>query len=44
MSVLMKGMDVVNAMKETLITRAEKLKEKGVTPCLTIVRLSLIHI
>lgn len=38
MSVLMKGMDVVNAMKETLITRAEKIKEKGVTPCLTIVR------
>ena len=38
MSVLMKGADVANAMKEVLIGQAECLKEKGVTPCLTIVR------
>ena len=38
MSVLMKGADVANAMKESLIARTEKLKEKGVNPCLAIVR------
>lgn len=38
MSVLMKGADVANAMKEALITKTEQLKEKGVNPCLAIVR------
>lgn len=38
MSVLMKGADVANAMKEEMIQKVEKLKEKGVTPCLAIVR------
>ena len=38
MSVLMKGADVANAMKEVLIDKVESLKEKGVNPCLTIVR------
>lgn len=38
MSVLMKGIDVANAMKEILIPRVESLKECGVTPCLTIIR------
>ncbi len=38
MSVLMKGADVANAMKEDLINRVECLKEKGVAPCLTIIR------
>ena len=38
MSVLMKGADVANAMKEVLINKVESLKEKGVNPCLTIVR------
>lgn len=38
MSVLMKGADVANAMKEVLIKKVECLKEKGVHPCLTIVR------
>ena len=51
MSVLMKGADVANAMKEELIEKTNHLKEQGVTPCLAIVRvgsrpddLSLIHI
>mgnify|MGYP003370874295 CR=1 FL=1 len=38
MSVQMKGMDVANAMKESLIARVEKLKEQGVAPCLAMVR------
>lgn len=38
MSVLMKGIDVANAMKEQLIYEADKLKKEGVTPCLAIVR------
>ncbi|MGN1165008.1 MAG: bifunctional 5,10-methylenetetrahydrofolate dehydrogenase/5,10-methenyltetrahydrofolate cyclohydrolase [Lachnospiraceae bacterium] len=38
MSVLMKGADVANAMKEALIIKTEQLKEKGVSPCLTIIR------
>lgn len=38
MSVQMKGMDVANAMKESLVARVEKLKEQGVTPCLAMVR------
>ena len=38
MSVLMKGIDVANAMKENLIIEVEQLKEQGVNPCLTIIR------
>ena len=38
MSILMKGADVANAMKESLIAKTEQLKEKGVNPCLAIVR------
>lgn len=38
MSVLMKGADVANAMKEELIEKTNHLKEQGVTPCLAIVR------
>ena len=38
MSVLMKGADVANAMKEVLIDKVESLKEKGVNPCLAIIR------
>lgn len=38
MSILMKGADVANAMKETLIKEVETLKGEGVTPCLAIVR------
>lgn len=38
MSILMKGADVANAMKEDLISRVECLKEKGTDPCLAIVR------
>lgn len=38
MSVLMKGIDVANAMKEELIEAAKQLKQKGIIPCLTIIR------
>lgn len=38
MSICMKGIDVANAAKENLIARTEHLKEKGITPCLVIVR------
>lgn len=38
MSVVMKGSEVAKAMKETLIRKAEALKEKGISPCLTIIR------
>lgn len=38
MSVLMKGIDVANAMKEELIKEAQQLKQGGVTPCLAIIR------
>lgn len=38
MSVLMKGADVANAMKEKLIEETKTLKEQGVAPCLAIVR------
>ena len=38
MSVLMQGADVANSMKEDLIKRVRFLKEKGVDPCLTIIR------
>lgn len=38
MSIWMKGMDVANAMKENLTQRVADLKNKGIVPCLTIVR------
>lgn len=38
MSILMKGIDVANAMKEELIKEAELLKQDGITPCLAIIR------
>lgn len=38
MSVIMKGAEVAKAMKETLIRKAEALKEKGIAPCLVIIR------
>lgn len=38
MSVIMKGSDVAKAMKEELIREVEGLKEKGIIPCLAIVR------
>lgn len=38
MGVVMKGADVANAMKEELLQRVERLKEKGVIPCLAILR------
>ena len=34
MSVLMKGIDVANAMKEELTKETELLKRGGVMPCL----------
>ena len=39
MANLLKGMEVVNGMKDKLSARAEELKKKGVTPCLGIVRI-----
>ena len=38
MSIIMKGADVAKAMKEDLIKEVGELKEKGVFPCLAIVR------
>lgn len=38
MSKVMMGTDVAKAMKECLIQEVETLKEKGIRPCLTIVR------
>lgn len=38
MSVLMNGVDVAKAMKEELIQEVSRLKEQGVSPCLTIIR------
>lgn len=38
MSIIMKGADVAKAMKEDLIKEVEELKEKGISPCLAIVR------
>lgn len=38
MSVTMKGAEVAKAMKEVLIRETEEWKQKGVEPCLTIVR------
>lgn len=38
MSIVMKGTDVAKAMKEELTRETESLKEKGIRPCLAIVR------
>ncbi len=38
MGSLLKGIDVVNSMKEKMIRETEELKAKGVSPCLAIVR------
>ncbi len=38
MSTIMKGAEVAKAMKEVLIRETEELKQAGVEPCLTIVR------
>lgn len=38
MSELMKGAEVAKAMKATIIENVDKLKEQGIVPCLTIVR------
>ncbi len=38
MGVVMKGNEVAKAMKETLIRNTQALKEKGIIPCLAIVR------
>lgn len=38
MGSLLKGIDVVNSMKEKMIRETEELKAKGVNPCLAIVR------
>jgi methylenetetrahydrofolate dehydrogenase (NADP+)/methenyltetrahydrofolate cyclohydrolase len=36
---LLKGIDVVNSQKDALIARVQKLIQKGVEPCLSIVRI-----
>lgn len=38
MSMIMKGAEVAKAMKEVLIRETEELKQAGVEPCLTIIR------
>ena len=38
MSISMKGFDVAEAMKEELIKETRRLKEKGIVPCLGIIR------
>jgi methylenetetrahydrofolate dehydrogenase (NADP+)/methenyltetrahydrofolate cyclohydrolase len=38
MAELLKGIEVANAMKQGLIEKNDELKERGVTPCLAIVR------
>lgn len=39
MAVIMKGSEVVSAMKEKMLKEVEELKSKGVVPCLGIIRL-----
>ena len=39
MATILKGMEVVNGMKEKLSAKAEELTKRGVTPCLGIVRI-----
>lgn len=38
MGILMKGADVANAMKQELTEKVQRLKEQGIDPCLTIIR------
>lgn len=38
MSIIMKGTDVAKSMKEELIREVEALKNRGITPCLSIIR------
>lgn len=38
MSMIMKGTDVAKSMKEDLVKKVETLKESGIAPCLSIVR------
>ena len=38
MSIIMKGADVAKSIKEELVKEVEALKEKGITPCLSIIR------
>ena len=38
MSIVMSGIEVAKAMKEELISRVNKLKEKEINPCLAIIR------
>lgn len=38
MSILMKGADVAKTMKEDLIGEARRLNDRGILPCLTIIR------
>lgn len=38
MGTVMKGAEVAKEMKETLIREANELKEKGIDPCLAIIR------
>ena len=38
MGIVMKGAEVAKEMKETLIREANELKEKGIDPCLAIIR------
>lgn len=39
MALIMKGLEVVNSMKEKMLKDVEDLKSRGVNPCLAIVRL-----
>ena len=39
MAELLKGIDVVNGMKDKLVARVEELKKVGISPCLGIVRI-----
>jgi methylenetetrahydrofolate dehydrogenase (NADP+)/methenyltetrahydrofolate cyclohydrolase len=39
MAFIMKGIDVVNSMKERMLDDVERLKKEGIVPCLAIIRL-----
>ncbi|MGI6669751.1 MAG: bifunctional 5,10-methylenetetrahydrofolate dehydrogenase/5,10-methenyltetrahydrofolate cyclohydrolase [Acetivibrionales bacterium] len=39
MAFVMKGIDVVNSMKERMLGDVERLKKEGIVPCLAIIRL-----
>ena len=38
MSIVMRGTDVAKSMKETLVQEVLALKERGIPPCLSIIR------